>query len=95
MYSISDVVLLEMKACTILIFVIVQLQQFSAQLEQLQQKVADHSEAQQCTAKIKKLRKEYKEMKKVILDAQKDYDDTRVILKDITQKLAAIDSDKL
>ena len=34
-----------------------------------------------------KLRKEFIEMKKVILDAQREYDDTRVILMDITEKL--------
>ena len=58
---------------------------FAAQLQQLQRKV-DESEAQKCAA-FEKLRKEFMEMKEVILDAQREYDDTRVILKDITQKL--------
>ena len=58
---------------------------FAAQLQQLQRKV-DESEVQKCAA-FEKLRKEFMEMKEVILDAQREYDATRVILKDITQKL--------
>ena len=76
------------------VFLIAEFQQFTAQLEQLQRKV-DQSEVQRCATEIKKLRKEFTEMKKVILDAQKEYNNTRVILKDITQKLSAIGSDKL
>ena len=64
---------------------ITEMDKFAAQLQKLQQKV-DESEVQKCAA-IEKLRKEFMEMKEVILDAQREYDDTRVILKDITQKL--------
>ena len=64
---------------------ITEMDKFAAQLQKLQQKV-DESEVQKCAA-IEKLRKEFMEMKEVIFDAQREYDDTRVILKDITQKL--------
>ena len=47
---------------------------FAAQLQQLQQKF-DESEVQKCAA-IEKLRKEFMEMKEVILDAHREYDDT-------------------